>query len=85
MLKIFLSGAISMACLTIALFFLRFWRQTGDRLFVAFAAAFGLLMVERLMLANISASHELAPYIYTVRLVAFALIMAAVVDKNRRR
>jgi hypothetical protein len=34
MLKIFLSGAISMACLTIALFFLRFWRQTGDRLFV---------------------------------------------------
>jgi len=85
MLKAFLSGAISMACLTIALFFLRFWRQTGDRLFVAFAAAFGLLMVERLMLATVNASHELAPYIYMVRLVAFALIMGAVVDKNRRR
>ena len=85
MLNVFLSGAISMACLTIAFFFLRFWRQTGDRLFVAFAAAFGLLMVERLMLATVSASHELAPYIYTVRLVAFALIMGAVVDKNRRR
>lgn len=84
MLKAFLSGAISMACLTIALFFLRFWRQTGDRLFVVFAAAFGLLMVERLMLATVSASHELAPYIYIVRLVAFALIMGAVVDKNRR-
>ena len=84
MLKAFLSGAISMACLTIALFFLRFWRQTGDRLFVVFAAAFGLLMVERLMLATVSASHELAPYIYVVRLLAFALIMAAVVDKNRR-
>jgi len=84
MLKAFLSGAISMACLTIALFFLRFWRQTGDRLFVVFAAAFGLLMVERLMLATVSTSHELAPYIYIVRLVAFALIMGAVVDKNRR-
>lgn len=84
MLKAFLSGAISMACLTIALFFLRFWRQTGDRLFVVFAGAFGLLMVERLMLATVSASHELAPYIYVVRLVAFALIMGAVVDKNRR-
>lgn len=84
MLKAFLSGAISMACLTIALFFLRFWRQTRDRLFVVFAAAFALLMVERLMLATVSASHEMAPYIYLVRLVAFALIMGAVVDKNRR-
>lgn len=84
MLKAFLSGAISMACLTIALFFLRFWRQTGDRLFVIFAAAFGLLMVERLMLATVSASHELVPYIYLVRLLAFVLIMGAVVDKNRR-
>ena len=73
-----------MACLTIALFFLRFWRQTRDRLFVVFAAAFALLMVERLMLATVSASHEMAPYIYLVRLVAFALIMGAVVDKNRR-
>jgi hypothetical protein len=85
MLKAFLSGAISMASLAIALFFLRFWRQTGDRLFVIFAAAFGLLMVERLMLTTVSASHELAPYIYVVRLLAFILIMGAVVDKNRRR
>ena len=73
-----------MACLTIALFFLRFWRQTGDRLFVIFAAAFGLLMVERLLLAAVSTSHELAPYIYVVRLFAFVLIMGAVVDKNRK-
>jgi Family of unknown function (DUF5985) len=84
MMKAFLSGAISMACLTIALFFLRFWRQTGDRLFVIFAAAFGILMVERLMLATVSTSHELAPYIYVMRLFAFVLIMLAVVDKNRR-
>jgi hypothetical protein len=83
-MQAFLSGAISMACLTIALFFLRFWRQTGDRLFVIFAAAFGLLMVERLMLATVSTSHELAPYIYVVRLLAFILIMGAVVDKNRK-
>lgn len=59
--------------------------ETGDRLFVIFAAAFGLLMVERLMLATVSTSHELAPYIYVVRLFAFILIMGAVVDKNRRR
>ena len=84
MLKPFLAGAISMACLTIALFFLRFWRRTGDRLFLAFAVAFGLLMLERVILVALAASHEFAPYVYLVRLVAFAVIIGAVLDKNRK-
>ena len=84
MLNVFLAGAISMACLTIALFFLRFWRRTGDRLFLAFAVAFGLLMVERVILVTVTASYEFAPYVYLVRLVAFAVIIGAVLDKNRK-
>ncbi|MDQ6625400.1 MAG: DUF5985 family protein [Verrucomicrobiota bacterium] len=84
MLKPFLSGAISMACLTIGLFFFQFWRRTHDRLFVVFAAAFWLLMVERVILLTITISDEFAPYVYAVRLCAFALIIGAVVDKNRR-
>ena len=84
MLKHFLSGAICMACVAIALFFFRFWRRTSDRLFLVFSAAFVLLMIERVLLVSISASHEFAPYVYVVRLLAFALIIAAVVDKNRK-
>ncbi len=83
MSTLFLSGAICMACFTIALFFFRFWRRTRDRLFLMFSAAFMLLVVERIILATIGASHEFAPYVYLVRLLAFALIAAAIVDKNR--
>ena len=84
MLQVFLSGAVCMACFTIALFFLRFWRRTHDRLFLLFSAAFLLLMLERIILVTIGASHELAAYVYFVRLLGFALIIAAVIDKNRR-
>ncbi len=85
MIKSFLSGALCMASLTIALFFVSFWRRTRDRFFLAFSGAFFLLMVERLILFAIGPSHEFAPYVYIVRLVAFVLIIAAIVDKNRRR
>ena len=33
----FIMGAIAMASAVVALFFLRFWRETGDRLFAIFA------------------------------------------------
>ena len=84
MLQPFISGAIAMACFTIALFLLRFWRRTNDRLFLMFSAAFLLMMIERIILVTIGTSHEFAPYVYVVRLFAFVLIIAAIVDKNRK-
>jgi hypothetical protein len=84
MLKAFLSGAITMACMAIGLFFVRFWRRTGDRFFLMFAGAFWLLMVERIILLSVSASTEFAPYTYLVRLSAFLLISIAIIDKNRQ-
>ena len=81
---LFISGAICMACFTIALFFFRFWRRTSDRLFLMFGAAFLLLMGERIILVTIDTSHEFAPFVYLCRLLAFALIIAAIVDKNRK-
>jgi uncharacterized protein DUF5985 len=83
MLKPFLSGAICMACATIALFLFRFWRRTHDRFFLGFGAAFVLLMAERIILVTIGVAHEFAPYVYMARLLAFALIIGAIVDKNR--
>ena len=81
---LFLHGAICMACFTIALFFFRFWRRTADRLFAIFGVAFLLLMMERVILVTIDRSHEFAPYVYLVRLLAFMLIIAGIIDKNRR-
>ena len=79
----FMLGAIVMGCVVAALFFLRFWRKTGDRLFALFAAAFGLLAVNWVALAFMSGDETLRTLLYGVRLVAFVMILAAIVDKNR--
>ncbi len=80
----FLMGAIAMASLVAALFFLRFWRDTGDRLFAMFAASFVLLAITRIGLALSDQQLEAHTYWYWARLAAFVLILVAIVDKNRR-
>jgi hypothetical protein len=80
----FLMGAIAMASCVAAVFFLRFWRDTGDRLFLIFAAAFVLLAFTRLGLAVSNEQMEGHTHWYWVRLAAFLLIVVAIVDKNRR-
>lgn len=79
----FLMGVIAMACWVAAVFFLRFWRETADRLFAIFAAAFALLGLTRLALVFVHAEHN--EYVYWVRLAAFVLILVAIIDKNRPR
>ncbi|MGV3663143.1 MAG: DUF5985 family protein [Prosthecobacter sp.] len=84
MLNQFLAGAATVSLLVIAMFFLRFWKRTRDRLFLFFAGSFGFLMIERIVRACMSVETEWAPYVYTLRLIAFVLIIVAIVDKNRR-
>jgi hypothetical protein len=81
----FLLGATAMASLVAALFFLRFWRETGDRFFLYFAVAFGMEGLNRSVLGLSTVSQETEPFFYLVRLVAFLLILAAIVDKNRKK
>jgi hypothetical protein len=78
-------GAIVMGYAVAGLFFLRFWRQTRDRLFLIFAIAFWLLGAQRLALALTSQMAESLTGLYLVRLFAFLLILLAIVDKNRGR
>jgi len=81
----FLMGAIAMGSWVAALFFLRFWWETRDRLFAIFTAAFCLLGLTRLGLALTQSGEERHTYLYWLRLIAFALIIFAIVDKNRPR
>jgi hypothetical protein len=67
------------------LFFVRFWRNTGDRLFLFFGFAFWLLALSWLVLAVLDPTDETRPYVYAIRLVAFVLIIVATIDKNRPR
>jgi hypothetical protein len=84
-MKLLLLGAIVMASLAVGLFFLRFWRDTGDRFFLFFAAAFWIEGMNRMAQGLSTVSEEREPFFYLVRLFSFLLIIAAVVDKNRSK
>jgi Family of unknown function (DUF5985) len=79
------SGGIVMGYLVVGLFFLRFWKQTRDRLFLIFAIAFWILGLQRAALAIDRILVEAHTSLYLVRLFAFLFILAAIVDKNRGR
>jgi hypothetical protein len=81
----FLWGASSVAAAVAGLFFLKFWRQTRDRFFMAFALAFFALSLNWLGLAATSRADESRTYFYLLRLAAFVLIIGAIVDKNRTK
>lgn len=81
----FASGVLVMGYALSALFFARFWRDTRDRLFLFFAAAFAILALHRMGLV-FSAAHGASTTIYyLLRLLAFLLILAGIIDKNRAR
>lgn len=78
-----LSGAMVMGYLVPGLFFLRFWKESADRLFLIFAVAFWMLALQRTLLTLLAGEPGAHIYLYVVRLLAFLLIIAAIVDKNR--
>ena len=80
----FLSGAVTLGAFIASLFFLRFWRKTSDRFFLAFAVAFLLLALNQALAQWIGAADERAGFTYLLRVVAFVLILAAIIDKNLR-
>jgi hypothetical protein len=79
----FLQGISATGAWVSGLFFFRFWRETRDPLFAFFAAAFWLLATSWALLALISPTEEARPYIYSIRLVAFLLLIIAMIVKNR--
>jgi hypothetical protein len=82
-IELLISGAIVMGYAVAGLFFLRFWRETRDRLFLIFAGAFWILGVQRLALVLSRDMVEDDTGLFLVRLFAFLLILGAIVDKNR--
>ncbi len=81
----FLSGMTTMGFAVAGIFFLRFWRRTRDKLFLAFAAAFWLLALNQALVGLLEAPREDKVWIYLIRLAAFMLIIFAVAAKNLGR
>jgi len=80
---VFLQGICAVAAWAVGLFFLRFWRESRDQFFAYFAIGFWLMATTWALLGLESPTAENRPYIYGLRLLAFLLIIAAIVDKNR--
>lgn len=79
----FLLGVIVAASLTAGAFFIRFWRQTGDQLFLLFGAAFIIEGLNRIVFLFLENPDEGHPAVFGVRLFAYLLILAAIIRKNR--
>jgi len=80
----FLWGMLTMTCIIAALFFLRYWRASRDRLFAFFACAFAVMAVSWAALAAASPAFEARHYIFLIRLLAFVILIGGILDKNQR-
>lgn len=77
-----LAGAIAMASIVIGLFFLRFWRSAGDRFFLYFALSFFIEGAHRIYSSVGNELREDTPHHYLIRLLAYGLILWAILEKN---
>jgi hypothetical protein len=80
----FLGGAIAAGYAVAALFFLKFYIRTKDRLFILFCVALLMLGSTRVWMVLVDDPNE-SHYLYLLRLLAYVLILGAIIDKNLPR
>ena len=78
----FWAGMITMGFLVASLFFVRFWRRTGDWLFIAFGIAFLLFALNQALVVLTGIPREEQSWIYLLRLAGFGLLVLAIAGKN---
>ena len=78
-----LSGLMVGLFFVAALFFRKFGRRTRDRFFDLFSAAFLLMALNSALLGLTDSNAEQRTVLYGIRLVAFLIIIVAIVQKNR--
>lgn len=83
--QLLMLGAIAMGSAVASLLFLRFWKTSGDRLFLLFAASFAIEAVNRTIFAAAGSATEYEMGYYLARLGSFLLILVAIIEKNAGR
>jgi hypothetical protein len=78
----FLSGMITAGFLVAALFFFRFWRRTGDSLFIIFALSFLLFAISQSMSVSFDFLHDDSTVVYVLRFIGFGFLLLAIARKN---
>lgn len=79
---VFLMGFIAACSAVGALFFVRFWRDTRDLLFLAFAAFFLIQGCSYLFALGLSHPNEGSLWLRVLRLMSILAVLGAILKKN---
>ena len=88
----FISGVYMATFAASGVFFLKFYRASRDVFFLYFCLACWLLSIERVALLFVEGGYAATPtpsggearsFVHIIRMIAFTLILLAVVKKNR--
>jgi hypothetical protein len=82
--RVVLNAVAATASVIAGVIFLRSWRDTADRLFAGFAAAFWMFALNYLLLALVDTADETRVYLFLPRLAGFVILLATIVERNRR-
>lgn len=80
---IFLLGFITASSLAAVLFFLRFWKDTRDLLFAAFALFFLAQAASDTLVLGYSHPNEGSGWLFQFRLLSILVVLGAILWKNR--
>ena len=79
----FLLGIIVTASIVASAYFLKFWRQTRDPLFLSFACAFLIEGINRTCFLFVDNPESGSVILYSVRLASYLVILGGIAYKNR--
>jgi hypothetical protein len=81
-LDTFLLGFICSASLFAGIFFLRFWRETRDPLFLSFAAFFLVQSGLRVATGSLAEPNTGSSLLFLVRMISVLWVLTAIIWKN---
>ncbi len=81
----FLLGFIASCSLVATIFFLRYWRDARDPLFLAFAAFFGIQGIVYSAFLLLSRPNEGNVWLFLLRLISVLCVLGAIFWKNSAR
>ena len=84
-LDLFLLGYIAALSAVATVFFLRYWKETRDSLFFAFAAFFAIQGSTRIVDLSSPSPNLIVGWIYILRLLAVLIVVAAILRRNTRQ
>jgi hypothetical protein len=83
-LRIWMQGGIAIGYLVVAIFFIQFWLETRERLFLFFATGFVVLTIHRAMLGLASEDLDWRAVTFSLRLAGYVIILIGIIDRRIR-